>query len=860
MKFQELWALFLALLLLGVLPACGPDDDDTSADDDDSAAGDDDSAAGDDDSAGDDDDSAPPLPVDADGDGFAEEEDCNDDDAAIHPAATELCDQVDNDCDGATDESDASDAPTWYQDSDGDGYGLDTNEQVACYQPHGYSAYPGDCNDTDPTYHPGAAEADCTDPEDYNCDNSVGYADVDGDGVAACEDCDDNNGAVHPAATEACNSIDDDCDTLVDEQGATGESTWFLDADGDGYGRSTLSQVSCAQPLGYVGNSDDCDDLDATSYPGGTEVCDGADNNCDQATDEGVTTSFYGDADGDGYGDPGTVLQACSQPIGASSNLLDCDDSAPSAHPGGIELCDGIDNDCDNSIDNGALDADTWYADLDTDGFGAGAGTVSCTAITGSVTNAGDCDDGDGDNYPGNAEICDGRDNNCNAGVDEGLDLDGDGVTPCGADGVSGNSDDDCDDSDSASYPGNVELCDSIDNDCDGSADVGALDADTWYVDGDDDGFGAGLGTTSCAALTGSVVQAGDCDDGDDTAYPGNTETCDGVDNDCAGGVDDGVATTFYADTDGDGYGNSSDSLDACSLPSGYVTDTTDCDDTQETVYPGNTEICDGLDNDCNGPVDDSCINGTCKTIFDLGAHTGDGLYTLDPEFDGVAPFEAYCNMSTDGGGWTLVASFVNTDSTVSWSRPTGDVNWRNTSTFGSAGSYQSADYKSVAYSSLTGNDIMVTDANGFVSFDTPLAGSTMLSLLTSYTSCQTTALMEPGDPNIASSSATYASTAMLAFYTGDPNSGDRCAFDGTHNDSTMIAISGTGCGSMGLGQWGTNYNQGMDWHATLNESDVCVACDQCGPWHGLSTVTSATHNNNSGPHDNSTWAALWVR
>jgi len=663
------------LLLLSVLsvavvaPGCEsepvgdifiPDDDDTTGDDDDSAGDDDDSAG--------DDDDTPEPPVDADNDGYLSKDDCNDDDAAIHPGADELCDGTDRNCDGDS-LAEAVDAPTWYADGDGDGYGRDGTTLVTCNQPHGYSAYAGDCDDTEPSYHPGAAEADCTDPGDYNCDGQVVWADADLDGEAACEDCNDNDIAVNSAATEACNSIDDDCDGQVDEAGSTGESTWYLDADGDGYGRTALSQVVCDQQPGYVGNSDDCDDLDATSYPGATEVCDGSDNNCDNSTDEGVTTIFFGDADGDGYGDPGGPLPACFLPPGASVNDTDCNDGEPSAHPGGIELCDGFDNDCDTFIDNDAIDAATWYSDSDSDGFGDPlTGSNSCSPISGMVSNGLDCNDGDGDNYPGNSETCDGADENCNNSIDEGFDVDGDGVTTCGTDGIISSADDDCDDNDITLYPGNAELCDGIDQDCDSVADEG--------LDGDGDGV------TSCGPDGTPNTADDDCDDGDSANFPDNAEICDGQDNDCDVALDEGT------DSDGDG-------VTTCGADGITGNNDDDCDDNDPLNFPGNIEACDADDDDCDGSIDegfdgdgdgattcgadgitgnsdDDCDDGTtalvaydglsslcpaesCLSILVNGLDNGDGGYWLTPNGPSTPAVETYCDMTTDGGGWTYV-------------------------------------------------------------------------------------------------------------------------------------------------------------------------------------------------------------
>ena len=158
---RSLLLSLLALCLLFALPACHVGDDDDDSSDDDDASDDDD-----DDSAGDDDDSASqgdPIECnDEDNDAWCVEDgDCDDDNSEVHPEATEMCDGIDNNCDGVLDQEDAQDAATWYLDEDGDGYGIDSDTELACSQPHNYSAYDGDCDDTDPAFHPGATENDC---------------------------------------------------------------------------------------------------------------------------------------------------------------------------------------------------------------------------------------------------------------------------------------------------------------------------------------------------------------------------------------------------------------------------------------------------------------------------------------------------------------------------------------------------------------------------------------------------------------------------------------------------------------------------------------------------------------------------
>jgi hypothetical protein len=103
---------------------------------------------------------------------------------------------------------------------------------------------------------------------------------------------------------------------------------------------------------GYAAR-DDCDDHDVDAYPGAFEVCDGVDNDCDGDSDEGVTTTWYRDADGDNYGDPDTTEQACASSDGWVQNGEDCDDGDPGVAPGVNEVCDdGVDNDCDGLTDS----------------------------------------------------------------------------------------------------------------------------------------------------------------------------------------------------------------------------------------------------------------------------------------------------------------------------------------------------------------------------------------------------------------------------------------------------------------------------------------------------------------------------
>ncbi|MCB9779553.1 MAG: putative metal-binding motif-containing protein [Alphaproteobacteria bacterium] len=237
--------------------------------------------------------------------------DCDDEEARANPDEPEVCDDIDNDCDGEVDEDDATDAATWYGDGDSDGWGDDSDTRTSCDEPDGYVAIGGDCDDADSAYHPGADESDCSDPNDYNCDGSVAYADADADGYAACEECNDGDAAVNPGATEVCNDIDDDCDGDIDED-VTG--TWYADADGDGYGDALAPVEDCDQPDDTVSDDTDCDDGDASIHPGAEEVpddgidqdCDGEDDETEPPTDSGAPTDDTGEPTGDTGGNGGT--------------------------------------------------------------------------------------------------------------------------------------------------------------------------------------------------------------------------------------------------------------------------------------------------------------------------------------------------------------------------------------------------------------------------------------------------------------------------------------------------------------------------------------------------------------------------
>ena len=499
-------------------------------------------------------------------------EDCDDDDAAIHPAATEACNGYDDDCDGSVDEGLLT---TWYADLDGDGHGDPDSAVEACEQPP--------------------------------------------DHVESSDDCDDGDPDIHPGAPERCDGVDEDCDGLVDEDLQT---RWYLDSDGDGYGDAEIAIDSCDPGEGWVVDATDCDDGAESIHPEADEICNDLDDDCDGLVDEDLESTWYADDDGDGYGDPETAVADCAPGAGWVQPAAgeDCDDANSAINPAATEACNGYDDDCDGLVDDqdpGVADSATWYLDADGDGYGDDAASQqACEQPSGTSALSGDCDDDDPAYNPGatEADCTDPSDYNCDGSVGW-ADDDGDGWAAC----------EDCDDRDAAVNPAGVELCNGVDDDCDGSVDEDdATDAATWYADADGDGYGDADSTTlACAAPSGTVADATDCDDGDAGVNPAAAEACNGVDDDCDGSVDEGVLSIWYADSDADGYGDAGDSTEACSQPSGSVADDSDCDDDDGTINPAATETCDGADNDCDGTVDEADASDAATWYQD---HDADGF------------------------------------------------------------------------------------------------------------------------------------------------------------------------------------------------------------------------------------------
>jgi hypothetical protein len=366
-------------------------------------------------------------------------------------------------------------------------------------------------------------------------------------------------------------------------------TTWYFDEDGDGYGAGDAATEACSITGDLVDNDSDCDDTDAGTFPGADEYCDSVDNDCDDEIDEDPVdpSTFYVDVDGDGHGTDDATTTACDLPDGYSDDADDCDDGDAELSPSAAEVCDDADNDCDGDVDEDVLE--TFYLDSDGDGYGAEFGDTmeGCSADFGYVADGTDCDDGDDSIYPSADEYCDTKDNDCDGDVDE----------------------------------------------------PGVVDGTVYYADVDEDGYGdASSDIESCDPVSGYVEDDTDCDDTSAEVSPAGVEVCDGLDNDCNSLIDDGASDTWYYDGDGDGFGIDTDTIETCDPPADYAAESGDCDDTEIFLSPGEPEICDGMDNNCDGVVDEDeatlgahpdCPADDCDDVETERAGITDGTFFL---------------------------------------------------------------------------------------------------------------------------------------------------------------------------------------------------------------------------------------
>ncbi len=745
-------------------------------------------------------------------------DDCDDGDAATFPGANEACDEANNDCDGMVDEA-ADDATAWYLDADGDGHGDAGTAIDSCEGGSSYVSDATDCDDTDAAVNPGATEVcngtddDCdslTDDDDPDiADQGTWYSDTDEDGygdagapVHACDqpantvsddtDCDDSDGSAYPGAPEVCDGDDEDCDALADDDDPdlTDASTWYLDVDGDGYGNPSFPADACEAPSSYVANAEDCNDAQATAFPGGTETCDGLDNDCDAATDEGLTTTWYADADSDGHGDPNTSVEDCAEPSGYTADNTDCDDTDPAVSPVATEVCNGVDDDCDGDTDGGAVDASTWHTDADGDGYGDPAtATEACEADSTQVADATDCDD-----------------------------------------------------TDASVHPGTV-----------------------WYLDHDGDGYGdPSLTQAACEAPSGYVSDATDCDDLSAAVSPSATELCNGIDDDCDGTTDpdsSADAATWYADTDGDGHGDPTATATACEAPSGHVDVDTDCDDGDAAVNPDAPEVCNAIDDDCDGTADNgalgtdaTCAANSCVEILNDDGSATSGTYYLD---NGSGVYEAECDMDSDGGGWTLIGSVVN-DGSRSWDSESAFV---DPTTWGDLGTWESADFKSEAWYGVVGDGFLVRTDEYAVGWTGILSGSTFADwLYDEYDSgtCSTSFL--GGTPDYTEDLSSGEAALFDVIVRAWDNNAD-CFPNGNENAYLSFTLSSC-CWTNGLGNTPNGYSTWEVYDNSMLQASKLVS-ESCTAGNYPCNPAGVYHNSSYACYDESckvVTSAVWVR
>jgi uncharacterized protein YkwD len=267
--------------------------------------------------------------------------------------------------------------------------------------------------------------------ETFTAVSAEGYRFVRWEGICGRTPTNVCNISISPLPQEFA-EYDGDVELSAVFESSSSKRIWYRDRDKDNYGAPTRTKMAFEQPEGFVLNKDDCNDSKRKIHPWAKERNDGLDNNCNDKVDEGFADSrFYADRDGDGFGDPAVSEQAGKKPEGYVRNKLDCNDLSALVNPDAEETIDNRDNNCDGNVDEGG---DQYYRDVDGDGFGRRSDAIqSLEPIAGYVQNTDDCDDNNSAIFPGAKEEFDSVDNNCDGSVDEGFvertyyrDVDGD--------------------------------------------------------------------------------------------------------------------------------------------------------------------------------------------------------------------------------------------------------------------------------------------------------------------------------------------------------------------------------------------------------------------------------------------------
>lgn len=434
-------------------------------------------------------------------------------------------------------------------------------------------------------------------------------------------------------------------------------STFYRDADGDGYGdaaRTATGPAGCT-PAGYATNNADCNDNNNSIHPGAAET---PDDGIDQDCDGFDLKTFYHDADQDTYGSAADTVHANTQPQGYVTNNGDCDDTNASINPTTIWVLDADGDgyytgtpvtqcappgngyvvkaaqtagDC-NDGDAAIHEPQQYYVDADGDGYGSitTASFCAATAPVGYATNNEDCNDGNPSINPTTMWVLD---------ADKDGYYTGNPITQCASPGSnyeakSNQTAGDCNDSDASIHQ-----------------------SQQYYVDADKDGYGSTTTAMLCSATApaGYATNNSDCNDGDATINP---------------------TTTWVLDADGDGYYTGSPVTQCAAPAAGYVKKAAqvsgDCDDGKASVYPGAVEVCgNGVDDNCNGQVDEGCstISATLVPSFTVEGDKDKRPMLFVVALNKLAPSNISVKYKTVDGTAKAGSDYQSAEGTISFSK-----------------------------------------------------------------------------------------------------------------------------------------------------------------------------------------------